>query len=213
MVISAHPDDMEIGMGGTVAKMAELGTFVSSVVLTDGRRSANPFSWTEDEMARVRKEEAKKAAAILGINEIIFFGLPELETESGNYQLAKQKLRELITQLRPDEIYTPHSDLDKHPTHQQAGQLVIECWRELRSVSQAKVWAYEVWGLFSTWDRFEPIDGQIGKKLLALSEHRSQIASIPYGEGIIGLNRWRAVFADPHQEKPKAAFAEVFISV
>src|SRR5438128_3239854 len=164
LVVSAHPDDMEIGMGGTAAKMVELGSVITSAVLTDGRRSVNPFLWTEDKMALVRKEEAKNSATILGIKETVFFDLPDLKAENGNYKLAKEKLTALITQLRPDEIYTLHSDIDHHPTHQLAGQLVIDCWREFGLTSKAKVWAYEVWGLFPTWDRFEPIDGQIGKK-------------------------------------------------
>jgi len=42
LVISAHPDDMEIGMGGTVAKLSASGCSIISVVLTDGR-SPNPL--------------------------------------------------------------------------------------------------------------------------------------------------------------------------
>jgi LmbE family N-acetylglucosaminyl deacetylase len=59
------------------------------------------------------------------------------------------------------------------------------------------VWGYEVWGLFPEWNRFEDISDQIGKKLAAIDEHKSQIAAIPYADGIAGLNRWRAVFAGP----------------
>lgn len=208
LIISAHPDDMEIGMGGTVAKRAASGSHITSVVLTDGRRSPNPFGWPEETMASIRKQEAIQAAAVLGIKELISFDLPDLNN-THNYHLAKNRLTQLIEQQRPKEIYSLHDRWDRHPAHRLAGQLTRECVEET-PLSIDALWAYEVWGLFPRWDRLEYIDGQIGKKLQAIGEHKSQIASIPYGEGILGLNRWRAVFADPQQTTPRGIFAEVF---
>jgi hypothetical protein len=75
------------------------------------------------------------------------------------------------------------------------------------------VWAYEVWGPFAKWDRLEYIDAYMEKKRLAIAEHRSQVATIPYGEGVLGLNRWRAVFADPRADAPVGTHAEVFLRV
>src|SRR5207247_9391995 len=71
--------------------------------------------------------------------------------------------------------------------------------------------AYEVWGLFTNWDRIEYIDASVAKKSLAIAEHRSQVATIPYGEGVLGLNRWRAVFADPKASTTSGMYAEVFL--
>jgi hypothetical protein len=53
----------------------------------------------------------------------------------------------------------------------------------------------------------------VEKKRLAIAEHRSQVATIPYGEGMLGLNRWRAVFADPRADAPVGTYAEVFLRV
>lgn len=211
LIISAHPDDMEIGMGGTAAKKAASGACITSVILTDGRRSPNPFGWPEDTMADIRKQEAAKAATMLGLKEVIAFNLPGLKNTS-HYHLAKGQLSELINHLRPDEIYSLHDRWDRHPTHCLAGKLTRECVEET-SLSIEAVWAYEVWGLFPHWDRIEYIDAQVGKKLQAIAAHQSQIASIPYGEGILGLNRWRAIFADPRQSTLKGAFAEVFLAM
>ena len=44
VIISAHPDDMEIGMSGTVAKLVESMAVITSVVVTNGGRSSNPFA-------------------------------------------------------------------------------------------------------------------------------------------------------------------------
>jgi LmbE family N-acetylglucosaminyl deacetylase len=46
LIVSAHPDDMEIGMGGTVAKLVEEGAEITSLIVTDGGRASNPFRWT-----------------------------------------------------------------------------------------------------------------------------------------------------------------------
>jgi N-acetylglucosamine malate deacetylase 1 len=212
LIVSAHPDDMEIGMGGTVAKLAASSTFlVTSVILTDGRRSPNPFGWSEAKMARIRKQEASMAAAVLGVKEVIFFDLPDLSPTS-NYPLAKERLIKLITRLKPAEVYSLHERWDRHLTHRLAGQLTRECLAE-SSIPIAAFWAYEVWGLFPAWDRLEYIDSELGKKIQAIEAHKSQIASIPYGEGIVGLNRWRAVFANPQQPAPQGCFAEAFLSL
>ncbi|ADJ28169.1 PIG-L deacetylase family protein [Nitrosococcus watsonii] len=211
LIISAHPDDMEIGMGGTAAKKAASGCHITSVILTDGRRSPNPFGWPEETLVDIRKQEATRAAGVLGINEVIFFDLPDLKNTS-HYHSAKDQLSELIMRLQPEEVYSLHDHWDRHPTHRLAGQLTRKCIEET-PLSINALWAYEVWGLFPRWDRLEYIDDQIGKKMQAIGEHKSQLASIPYGEGILGLNRWRAVFADPQQNTPQGVFAEVFFTM
>lgn len=210
LIISAHPDDMEIGMGGTAAKLAEKGAAIVSVVLTDGRRSANPFGMSPETLATVRQEEAKRAAGILGIKEVHFCRLPDLKTEE-YYTTARSFIQDLLAAVDPSEVYLLHPELDRHLSHQLAGQVALEALRN--SGKRPRVWAYEVWGLFHHWDRFEDISSVTGKKLQAIGEHKSQVACVPYAEGVLGLNRWRGVFADPQQESVKAAFAEVFIQV
>lgn len=211
LVVSAHPDDMEIGMGGTVAKLAATGWSVVSIVLTDGRRSPNPLALSQDEMAEVRTEESKRAAKILGVNRTIFFDLESIGTpESVNN--ATRKLTEIINSVMPEQIFTLHPELDRHPTHRLAAKISIDAFKQT-NLQSTNLWAYEVWGLFNTWDRLEDITEHIGIKLKAIAEHQSQLAAIPYTDGIMGLNRWRAVFADPKQEKVNGAFAEVFLKL
>jgi N-acetylglucosamine malate deacetylase 1 len=211
LIVSAHPDDMEIGMGGTVAKLTATGCSIVSVVLTDGRRSPNPLALTQKEMAEVRSEETKRAAKILGINNTIFFELESLST-SESADNAREKLSQVIDSVMPQEIFTLHPELDRHATHRLAGKISIAALHQSH-LQDSTLWAYEVWGLFNTWDRFEDITDHIGIKLKAIGEHQSQLAAIPYADGITGLNRWRAVFADPKEEKVTAAFAEVFLKL
>lgn len=209
LIVGAHPDDMEIGMGGTVARLAEAKAMLISVVVTNGGRASNPFAWTEPRMAEVRRAEALRAAGILGVKEVVFCDEPDAADEI-NVTKVKKRLTEIMTRLQPTEVYTLDQELDRHPAHRLVGKLVRECVVETDLAPSGGIWAYEVWGLFTAWDRLEYIDSYVAKKLLAIAEHQSQVATIPYGEGVLGLNRWRAVFADPKASAPFGVYAEVF---
>ena len=208
LLISAHPDDMEIGMGGTVAKMAEAGDSVVSVVVTDGRRAPDPLSMGPEKMAALRKDESENAGRVLGVAETKFFNFESIASDE-SCRAATEKLIEVVNSFDPSEIYTLHPELDRHPSHRAAGQICLDALKE--NNSDIQVWAYEVWGLFPKWDRLENVTDQMDRKLAAIDEHKSQVAAIPYTEGIAGLNRWRAVFADPHQTSTEGEYAEVFI--
>jgi LmbE family N-acetylglucosaminyl deacetylase len=212
LIVSAHPDDMEIGMGGTVAKLVEERAEITSVVVTDGGRASNPYGWTEQRMAEERRAEALRAAEVLGVKDVIFCDQPDASDEV-DVEAVRRKLVGMMTRLKPTEIYTLHEELDRHPGHRQVGKLVRESVSESGHTPAGGVWAYEVWGPFARWDRLEYIDAYVEKKRLAIAEHRSQVATIPYGEGVLGLNRWRAVFADPRADAPAGNYAEVFLRV
>ena len=197
-------------MGGTVTAIAASGTYVTSAVLTDGGRAPNPFSWPREKMVAVRKREAEEAGGVLGVRAVIFFDLLNLIDET-KYETARTRLRDLLGEVKPAEVYTLHPDLDRHGTHRLAGRLTLESVSSANLSTSPPVWAYETWGLFRDPDRLEMIDERIGTKLRAIERHRSQTASVPYSDGVVGLNRWRALFADPLQTEPAGAYAEAFL--
>ena len=190
VIISAHPDDMEIGMGGTAAKLAESMALITSVVITNGGRSSNPFTLTEQRTAELRREEALRAAAVLGVQEVVFCDEPDAADEIDVTSVTR-RLVEILARLQPTEVYTLDEELDRHPAHRLAGKLARESVLNAGIVLSGGIWAYEIWGPFATWDRLEYIDRYVAKKMAAIAEHRSQVATIPYGEGVLGLNRWR----------------------
>jgi LmbE family N-acetylglucosaminyl deacetylase len=212
LIVSAHPDDMEIGMGGTVAKLVAERAEITSLIVTDGGRASNPFGWTERQMADERRAEALRAAEVLGVKDVIFCDEPDAADEV-DVKAVGRKLVEVMTRLKPTEVYTLHEEFDRHPGHRQAGKLVRESISESGLTPSGGVWAYEIWGPFARWDRLEYIDAYVEKKKLAIAEHRSQVATIPYGEGMLGLNRWRAVYADPMETAPAGTYAEAFLRV
>jgi N-acetylglucosamine malate deacetylase 1 len=210
LVVSPHPDDLEIGMGGSVAQAVDQGGRVISVVLTDGRRSPRSFECSDDEMAEIRKREAEAAGMVLGLESIFFLGLSDLRSDD-NRQSARAQLVELLERYNPGELYVPHPELDRHESHRLGSRLCLDALEQLTAtVPGPAVWAYEVWGLFPRWDRVEDISGVVERKAAAINCHSSQVADVAYTEGVLGLNRWRAVFTDPHNI-PSHRYVEAFI--
>lgn len=104
--VGAHPDDVEIGMGGTVAGMVRRGLGVTIVDLTDGEPT--PFGTPETRMA-----EAACAAEALGC-ERITLGLPNRYLFDSVE--ARTALAEVLRELRPRMLFVPYP-VDAHPDH------------------------------------------------------------------------------------------------
>ena len=214
LVVSPHPDDLEIAMGGTVAKLIDQGVSVVSLVATDGRGSTTVDELTGDELAEVRRQEVREAVSVLGIQTLIPLPIEDVKTEK-NKQHFKNDFKETILRFKPGEIYIPHPQIDKHPTHRIVSELVLDELRELSNNKEFKVekiWCYEVWTPFSSYDRVEDISKFVDLKIMAIEAHRSQLEYKNYIEGILGLNKYRAVFDERHGVT-KMEYAEVFIEL
>lgn len=111
--IGAHPDDVEIGMGATVAKMVRSGTEVVVLDLTDGEPT--PFGTPEK-----RAAEAAQAARALGV-ERITLRLPNRSLE--DTVEARRSVAEVLRALRPRIVVGPYPE-DAHPDHVAAAQIV-----------------------------------------------------------------------------------------
>ena len=81
MVITAHPDDSEFGAGGTVAKLVKEGKSVSYCILTNGNKGSGDRSMTAERLARIREDEQRNAARVLGVESVEFLGFPDCELE------------------------------------------------------------------------------------------------------------------------------------
>lgn len=118
LAIGAHPDDLELTCGGTIAKLAAEGRRVGMLDLTRGEMGTRGT-------AEIRKQEASRAAAILGAawRHQLDFGDGGLRT-GREEELA---LIKVIREARPSLIIGPYPD-DRHPDHARAGRLVTDAW-------------------------------------------------------------------------------------
>ena len=67
IVVTPHPDDAEIGCGGTIAKWIELGTRVYYILCTNGDKGTNDPNITSEELRKIRAKEQYAAAKYLGV--------------------------------------------------------------------------------------------------------------------------------------------------
>lgn len=130
LVIAAHPDDVEILAGGTLLKHAMRGDKITEAIMTRGE-----LGWIYSpvdsiiygfrhgkRLAEIREEEARKAASLLGVKEVVFCGLPDRRVKD----MAFAKVQEVVEQTDPEVIYAPEPDYSfyHHPDHLSTGEAV-----------------------------------------------------------------------------------------
>jgi LmbE family N-acetylglucosaminyl deacetylase len=161
LAIGAHPDDIELGCGGSVSSFAGRGVHVRALVLTKGE-AGNRF-----ETDRVK--ETRKALKLLGVTDVHTMDFPDTRLHEHLSELIS-KVEAHATELRPDRVYTMF-EYDRHQDHRAAFQASIVACR-----SALQVLCYET---PSSWTNFQPqvfecIDGALEKKIDALTLHESQ---------------------------------------
>src|SRR5687767_10325537 len=106
VVVGPHPDDQELGMGGTIAKLAKQGHKVHIIDMTNGEP-------TPHGSVQTRARESAEAAAVLGVGRTLL-GLKNREVV---HDLpSRHKLAALYRVHRPDILFIPYS-IDAHPDH------------------------------------------------------------------------------------------------
>ncbi len=116
LAFGAHPDDVELGCGGTLIKLKKLGYRTGVVDLTEGEMGTRGT-------VEQRYREAASAARILGLDYRTNLKIPD-----GNIELNapnRRKVVEQIRRLQPLLVLAPYPD-DRHPDHIYAGKLVTE---------------------------------------------------------------------------------------
>ncbi len=111
VVVAPHPDDEVAGCGGSILGHVARGDRVTVLLITDGRAS-RALDLAPDAMARVRAEEARRAAERLGV-ELVAFGLPELEW---SLDALVGPLARALQERRAPVVYAP-CRIDGHPEH------------------------------------------------------------------------------------------------
>lgn len=118
LAIGAHPDDVETSCGGTLAKYAKLGHKVFTATATNGNIGSATLPM--DEIAAIRKEEARKAAAHIGAEYICLDYDDEMFFED---KAARIAFIDLVRYCKADVILT-HSPHDYNPDHELTSKII-----------------------------------------------------------------------------------------
>ena len=129
LAIGAHFDDIELGVGGTVARHVAQGDNVIMLVLTNS--AYYNYDGTPVRTVEVAKSEGETAAKILGADELISIGL-ETKTVQYGFELI-EIINKVIDEHNVDIIYT-HWDKDVHQDHSAIGKATLNAGRHVKSI-------------------------------------------------------------------------------
>jgi LmbE family N-acetylglucosaminyl deacetylase len=205
LVVSPHPDDESIGCGGTLRKHVLDGDKVRAVFLTSGERGGHGRSL--EETKSLREEEAREAAAILGLDQIEFW-----QVQNGHLRASRKlldRLRENIAEWPADIVYVTH-DREMHPEHRAAARLVRGAVAGLNGrVRKPDVLMFEVWTPLQRMDHIVDITPYIETKIAAIRAHKSQCDVLGFDDAFLGLARYRGEMFS----WPEGDYAEIFTQV
>lgn len=164
LAISAHPDDAEIGCGGTLIKHGLQGDEVTLLVVTNG--AYGPGKTSE------RLAEQAAAAEIMGIHNLVWGNLPDCEVSLHEFRLVQLIEGVLHEMGGADFIYT-HDINDSHQDHRTTALCTLGAAR-----NQGTVLCYDAPSSFGFLPTvFVDIADVLEKKVEALLCHPSQIAA------------------------------------
>ncbi|MEP7289298.1 MAG: PIG-L deacetylase family protein [Chloroflexota bacterium] len=191
MVIVAHPDDIEFGIAGTIARWVKEGAEVCYVLCTSGDVGILDPHITKAEAMAIREAEQVAAAAVVGVTNVIFLREPDGMLEA-TIALRKRLVRE-IRKFRPDTVIAGDptqlwagENYINHPDHRAAATVALDAvfpaagmptlFKELEDEGLTAHKTYKVyvtsWGPSET---FVNITDTIELKIEALRQHKSQI--------------------------------------
>jgi LmbE family N-acetylglucosaminyl deacetylase len=192
LAIVAHPDDVDFGSAGTIARWTDAGIDVSYCIVTDGDAGGSDPSISRADMGKLRQAEQTAAAQQVGVHDLHFLGYPDGRVEA-TIELRKDLAR-VIRMLRPDRVVCPSPERyyarpgASHPDHRAVGSAALDAvypdarnpfaFPELLADEKLEPWTVrEVWISASpTPTHYVDITETFGRKIAALRSHASQIS-------------------------------------
>ena len=222
LIVTAHPDDVDFGAAGSIARWTEEGVEVSYCIVTDGDAGGFDPAVPRSEIPAIRRAEQTAAAKTVGVTDVHFLGYPD-----GRLELSMDLRRDIsrvIRQVRPERVLCQSPDRNyqriqaSHPDHLVAGEAALcavypdarnpfahgELLKEgLEPHTVAEVWLMASPGS----DHAVDITDTVERKISALRCHVSQLPNPEAIEGLI--RRWGEAIA-LNSGLPDGRLAEAF---
>jgi LmbE family N-acetylglucosaminyl deacetylase len=193
LVVAAHPDDIEFGAAGTVARWVAEGASVRYLVVTRGDKGSDDPDVDIGALTALREREQREAATEVGVEGVDFLDEPDGQVE------PSLRLRERITYavraFRPDIVMTHdptvlfvNNEWVNHPDHRAVGQVTVDAvfptardplnFREHLDAGLVP-WKVAELYLWSTNEANQLVDigAMLDRKIAALGRHASQFRS------------------------------------
>lgn len=193
LAIGAHPDDIEIGCGGSLIKYAEAGHNIYLLIMTSGEMGGD---------ADVRKTEQLESAKIIGAKDVVFKDYPDTNLPLNKILISN--IETIVKKTKPETIFVNYTH-DTHQDHRTLAKGTISATRYVKNVL-----FYEV----PTTHDFNPsvfvnITNIIERKIACLEAHKSQVTKTNIeGLSIVDIAKASAVFRGI---QGRVKYAEAFI--
>lgn len=207
LVVGPHPDDQELGMGGSIARLAEQGHDVLLLDLTNGEPTPYGDPGT-------RSREAARAAEILGVRRLT---LDLINREVEHTVAARRKVASVIREHRSEIVFTPYPE-DAHPDHR-AGTRIVEDARFDAKLTKTKMpgepiyprWLFYYYATHLRWVA-DPnfcldISGYVDRKIESIEAYETQFVKPEKNRRVV---EWVRSAADYFGSRIGTAAAEPF---
>jgi len=187
--IAPHPDDIELGAGGTVARLKAMGKHVTYIIATDGRYGGATPDIEPAELIKIREQETRAAAESLGVDKVVMLGF----CEAGRYKQAElvKRIALAAAEAQPDIIFTVDHlvPTELHPDHINVGAACSEMllflnnhhyMKEIGGEASPRPLAGIAYFFTNKPNRYIRVTKYFKKQVAALVLHKSQMH--PYGK-------------------------------
>ncbi|HJO81571.1 MAG: PIG-L deacetylase family protein [SAR202 cluster bacterium] len=220
MVVTPHPDDAEIGCGGTIGNWIKGGTEVVYVLCTNGDKGSGDLEMTSDRLAEIREREQAEAAEVLGVKEVVYLRHPDgMLNDTIEF---RGELVRAIRKHRPKVVMCPdpfRRGFYLHRDHRVCGQVTLDAVFPFardhlhfpEHIKEEGLETYKVadvllWGTEEA-DTYLDITDTIEAKIESLKKHASQVSADDSGADIGDFIKANAKRMG---EKSELIYAEAF---
>ncbi|MEH7303603.1 bacillithiol biosynthesis deacetylase BshB2 [Neobacillus drentensis] len=181
LVVFPHPDDEAFGVSGTIATHVQNGTPVTYACLTlgeMGRNMGNPPFTNRENLPKIRKEELKEAARVLGIQDLRMLGFRDKTIEFEDEEKLANQMLALIKEVNPSLIITFYPGYSVHPDHDATGAAVVRAVEKIPAAARPTLhcvaFSNNCVDELGEPDILNNISPVAETKLAAIQAHRSQ---------------------------------------
>ena len=228
LVVTAHPDDVDFGSGGTIATWTDAGIEVVYCICTDGDAGGFDLDFPRDQIAGVRRAEQTEAANRVGVHDVRFLGYPDGRLVASLD--LRRDISRVIRQVKPQRmlVQSPERDYERigrsHPDHRAAGEAALNAiypdarnpfmYPELRVDEGLDAWTVaETWIMGTPHAAHLPahyvdVTETFDRKIHALRAHESQTGHMDDLDVFVG--NWLKINAE-RGGLPEGRLAESFL--